>query len=58
MLRSLRDRFDSLVQAQRESYLEKARLSLVPSFHQDRNVVLTTALQLFFEDETKKGTHA
>ena len=56
MLRTARTRFDSMTDENRETYLETARQLLPPSFQNDRDIVLITALDLYLLDEIKKGT--
>ena len=49
-------RFDAMSVDDRDSYVEKARRALPQSYHNDRNIVLATALELFMNDESMRGT--
>ena len=53
-LRSVRTRFDQLADFERESYLERARRILRPSFHNNPEAVLFAALELMLHDDTQK----
>ena len=56
MMLALSNRFEAMSRDDRDSYLEKARRALPPSYHNDRNIVLATALELFMNDESMRGT--
>lgn len=56
ILRALRARFDAMIGDDRDSYVEKARQMLPPSYHNDKNIVLATALEILYHDESLKGT--
>ncbi|MHB8843294.1 MAG: hypothetical protein ACYC7L_00970 [Nitrospirota bacterium] len=56
MMLAMSNRFEAMSRDDRDSYLEKARRALTPSYHNDRNIVLATALELFMNDESMRGT--
>ena len=56
MMLAVSARFDAISVDDRDSYVEKARRTLPPSYHNDRNIVLATALELFMNDESMRGT--
>ena len=56
MMLAVSARFEAMSQDNRDSYVEKARRALPPSYHNDRNIVLATALELFMNDESMRGT--
>lgn len=56
MMLAMSNRFEAMSRDERDSYLEKARRALPPSYHNDRNIVLATALELFMNDESMRGT--
>ena len=56
MLRAVSARFDAMSGDDRDAYMERARRTLPPSYHNDRNIILSTALELFIHDESVKGT--
>ena len=56
MMLAMSNRFEAMSRDDRDSYLEKARRALPPSYHNDRNIVLATALELFMNDESMRGT--
>lgn len=55
MMLAVCTRFEAMSRNDRDSYLEKARRALPPSYHNDRNIVLATALELFMNDESMRG---
>lgn len=56
MLRAMTARFDAMSGDNRDAYMERARRTLPPSYHNDRNIILATALELYIHDESVKGT--
>ena len=56
MLRAVSARFDAMSGDVRDAYMERARRTLPPSYHNDRNIILATALELYIHDESVKGT--
>jgi hypothetical protein len=56
MMLAVSARFEAMSHNDRDSYMEKARRTLPPSYHNDRNIVLATALELFMNDESMRGT--
>lgn len=56
MMRAVSARFEAMSVDDRDSYVEKALKALPPSYHNDRIIVLATALELFMNDESMRGT--
>lgn len=57
-LATVRARFKSLPADVQQDYQERARMILPPSYHNDLDIVMLNALQLFLRESTWKGTKA